>query len=125
MKIRQGFVSNSSSSSFVVYVPKNFELTDEIMEIAINTADEIDIDDENELNTFKENVVYAIDSLKSGKSIHEYDIDYDVFNSVYEILEKNNLIVTSINGGPDDGKIVGLSETKVKQIMEKFNSIKL
>ena len=28
MKIRQGFVSNSSSSSFVVYIPENFQLSE-------------------------------------------------------------------------------------------------
>ncbi len=32
MKIRNGFVSNSSSSSYVVCLPKNYKFTDEEME---------------------------------------------------------------------------------------------
>lgn len=92
MKIRQGFVSNSSSSSFIVLLPDGF------------TASELNVSG---------NVKDAIENILAGDTIYEDD-DYELFNLVVEALGKYT--IATVKGGPDAGQILSANAKKVREI---------
>jgi len=92
MKIRTGFVSNSSSSSFIIdKIPA--KLTSSIK-------------DENDILLL----------LKKGEEVGAEQISFDAFYAVCDLLEKNNLVIMCVGGGPDDGKIIPFKDERKKKI---------
>ena len=120
MKIRQGFVSNSSSSSFVVLIPTNFELNDSDIDKFIQNAEDLAIDDEESVFEFKTKVFSSIEDLNLGCTIYQQDIDSDIFNNLYEYFKENDMIITSVESGPDEDKIISVTEFKIKNILSKL-----
>ncbi len=94
MKIRQGFVSNSSSSSFVVLLPDKFDAS----KIKEDTVRE------------------AVENIIAGDTIYEYD-NYDLFNAVVEALGNN--IIATIEGGPEAGQILQADSKKVRKVINE------
>ena len=116
MKIRNGFVSNSSSSSFIVLLPKGFDAD----KFADNLTDE-------QLNPSKwdsydrEEVREGIKLLMEQKSLW-YDqgivgrLKYNYLYPVSEMLSE--YIIGSTEGGPDDGSISLVSDSDRERIKE-------
>lgn len=98
MKIRYGFVSNSSSSSFVVLLPEDFE-----KELPANEP---------------EGIVRLVDELvKYGELWEDNCEDRDDYE---ELLQKiDRYIVATIEGGPDAGQIVVADPIKVRKIINE------
>jgi len=118
MKIRNGFVSNSSSSSYIVSVPKGFTVT----------ADELQtptmLEDIGESGFFGDDCEYldhnnivipqeAVDKvnelfaqLASGTGLYHGDWQNpcNIFWGLVELLEKHNLIVMVTDGAGGDGE---------------------
>jgi hypothetical protein len=106
MKIRNGFVSNSSSSSFVILLPKNFD---------INTIDfEAELEKCEYDETDAERVKEAMEEFIKNGELWEQE-SYEEVDIIHNILKK--YVVTSFDGGPDDGKIVLLNTKKVYKIL--------
>jgi hypothetical protein len=108
MKIRNGFVSNSSSSSFIVLLPDNFlEIID--YEKIINT---------NELNKFKKLLNKFIE--ENGIWMEDiYNYNGNSFDEIlYDILEP--YIVTSIDVAPDAGQFIVLDSDRVSEILDNI-----
>jgi len=108
MKIRNGFVSNSSSSSYIVSVPKGFVVTKNmISEEAMDELWENEIlDDEGKINKKALKLINAaFNTLKSGKIVYSNDFGgCDVFWTVQCVLEDQNMIVMSVPGAGGDGE---------------------
>ena len=108
MKIRAGFVSNSSSSSFVVLLPERF----------IETID---------FDKFSEKEDFSVDNFKKfvEKFVKRsgYHADYDRDESEYEFYDAlrditRQYVVADIDGGADDGdQIVVLDREKIKKML--------
>lgn len=109
MKIRAGFVSNSSSSSFVVLLPENFIETIDFNKI---------IEDEEDfpLDKFKKmlNEFVRLGGM-SNTYIYEYDDDYEFLDILEELIEP--YIIAEVEHGPDDGGIVIASREKIKKLL--------
>ena len=116
MKIRSGFVSNSSSSSFVILLPENF--------LEIVDYDKItDGDEEFPLDTFKELLKKLIDE----NGLYNYDIyeyiisndveDYDLPDSLNDVIRP--YIIAEVEGGPDEGQIIIADTKKINEILKK------
>ncbi len=108
MKIRAGFVSNSSSSSFVVILPSNFMETIKFEEL---------FKKENKINKFKK---FLDKFIKDEGYWRDYDNDDEEEDDFYEILSDliNPYIITDIEGGPDNGdKIVVLNHEEIKKLL--------
>jgi hypothetical protein len=109
MKIRNGFVSNSSSSSFVVMLPKNFDpklFVDNMTDEEIDNAFQWD-------NYTREEIFNAISRLYTDKCLYQYD-DSKEMNICSELLDE--FIITSTEGGPDDGTISLVSDEEREKI---------
>ena len=107
MKIRNGFVSNSSSSSYIVSVPKDFVVTKDMVTeqaMIVLWEDEV-LDNEDEVNQEVLDLINSkIDSLKGGHEVHRSWGESDVFWAVQDILKENNLIIMSVPGAGGDGE---------------------
>lgn len=126
MKIRKGFVSNSSSSSFIIGVKDGSEMTADMLSKAMN------VPESSPLNQFSKNLVEFIISRAKEVTTTQVENDYDekieelfdrgypapvlLLNGyrVYELYasynESDNPIETFIgNGGLDDIDTVALA----------------
>ena len=106
MKIRNGFVSNSSSSSFVILLPKNFDINTVDFEAAIETYGPEDADVESVKEAMK-------NFIKNGELWEEES--YEEVDIIHEILKK--YVIADIEGGPDEGRIILASLKKVNKIL--------
>ena len=107
MKIRQGFVSNSSSSSFVVLLPENFD---------VNSIDYSEFQDQLDYHeTDAKSVKVALDELiKNG---YIWDERYSEKAVLEEVLRP--YVIAEIDGGPDEGQIVLAKMDVIKNILSK------
>lgn len=111
MKIRAGFVSNSSSSSFVVVLPENF-----IEKIDFDKI--TDGDDEFPLDNFKSLLNDLVrDGGMCDEEIYGYDEDgdFDFGDHLHDLLDP--YIIASFEGGPDDGQIVVADRNEIIKIL--------
>lgn len=105
MKIRTGFVSNSSSSSYVVFIPDDFDLDYSLYEE----------DDDTNVDTLKS----MVKDLKNGQGIFQQD-GYSEYYIIQEELRDKDLVVTSIETGPDDGYIDVITKEQITEIYNKY-----
>lgn len=105
MKIRNGFVSNSSSSSFVVSIPKDFVVTKDMVteQAMIGLWENEILDDEDEVNQKALDLINGeFTQLKAGQSVYA-GYGYNVFWAVQDIIETQDMIVMTMPGPGGDG----------------------
>ncbi len=107
MKISNGFVSNSSSSSYVVFIPDDFDLDYEYIQDESDGEIEADI-----LRDF-------VMKLRSGEDIW-FESGYNECEILIEKLNEKGLVLTSIDTGPDSGIISCVDVDKIKKIYNKY-----
>lgn len=106
MKIRNGFVSNSSSSSFVVLLPENF--LDNIDYSKISRGD-----DDFPISDFTRMLV---DFVSNGEIWREQIEDYDTEDyEFYDILDDliSPYIIASVETGSDGGDQIIIADRKL------------
>ena len=124
MKLKSDFVTNSSSTAFVVLIPKNFHIdAGDIKILWANVSDKNDISVEQ----VQTEVIDLIDVLKIGESVWCYAYDYThptVYETIIELCRENNFILSTkdFNGEGND-MIQGVNEEKVNKII--LNSINM
>jgi len=109
MKIRNGFVSNSSSSSFVVILPKNFD------------PDSIDYSKYDNLGEIKksENNAIAKELKKLIKRGEMNDEEMQYACVISECLQELGLVIASVETGPDgSGGIIVANYDNIVNFME-------
>lgn len=111
MKLRKGFVSNSSSSSFIVLLPENF--------IEIIDFDNITEGyDEFLTDKFKEllNKFISEGGIWSDSIYNDYDeYGYELHDVLHEVIQP--YIVETFDAGPDAGQIKILDREKIKKLL--------
>jgi hypothetical protein len=126
MKIKSDFVTNSSSTCYVVFVPNRFVPSDEEIKEAIDEEKTYWSDDEyqpllDDFETTKEEVMECIESLKEGGNIYRTDygdgVDHRIYSVVQMIVSSNGFDITSVEMTSDGGDtILGVPEEKVIEI---------
>ena len=93
MKFRNGFVSNSSSSSFVVLLPK-------------------DLLPPQDLLTYFNQLVLQGELWKE-------EVDREGYEHLLDFLKDRGYVVATLDGGPDTGQIVIADIEKVRAIINE------
>lgn len=97
MKIRIGFVSNSSSSSYVVLMPEDFEKQ-------LPSGE-------------REEIIALAEKLATDGQLWQEEEDGGDYE---ELLQKvDRYIVATVDSGPDDGKIILCDPRKVRKIINE------
>lgn len=126
MKIKADFVTNSSSSCFVVFIPNNYKVSDEVLkkyiEENIEWWDEEELTSEQYVESMRDEVIECIESLKAGNDIYKDNygdgVDYKVYATLDAIMSGEGFGVTSVETSGDGlDQIVGVPEEKIIKIL--------
>jgi hypothetical protein len=112
MKIRNGFVSNSSSSSFVICLPDDFDIDLFNIEEKINKLDDYD---ELSIDSIKETILRLIED----EELYQEECDGDEFYALTDIFE--DYIIARMESGSDNGQIVIADNKSIKKILKNEN----
>jgi len=124
MIIKTDFITNSSSTVYMVYVPKNFHFTKrKIIDKFKKQRPYVHHEDYEKVNiieTIMENFNKGINILKDGDRLYpdDEDIKYPFWNVIQEILHDEGLIIKEIyisSEGQD-----GLIPIKDDELLEIF-----
>ena len=107
MKYRTGFVSNSSSSSFVCILPILWNPTDEEI---LNAIEDYGDGEEKELIA---EIRTSIENLRKGETIYQDDFAFHPLNN----LIPRDYRIAGFNCGSDEGQIAHADLKKVKALI--------
>lgn len=108
MKIKTDFVTNSSSTNYVVFIPKNFKTTEEELR---NLLDYMKDD-----GILLDSAMVGIDAIKNGHTIWHEDINSDSFYALKYLLDKRDLIIARVDMGSDGmDTITGIKSEVIKK----------
>ena len=110
MKIRTGFVSNSSSSSFVILLPKNFDA-----DMYIDNMEDGEIEhimEEHRMKS-KDQIKNILRTCVNDGGMWNEDKGFYMCS---ELL--NDFVVTTVEGGADDGSISIMSEEEKNHLKD-------
>ena len=113
MKIRNGFVSNSSSSSYVILLPKDFDVnsfsvSDEKIQKLNKWREDEDKWDQNRIR--EEITNFILYKYANPNDSGNYDV-------LAEVLEE--YVIATIETGPDSGEAILIDADKALQILNR------
>jgi hypothetical protein len=98
MKIKTDFVTNSSSTCYIVYVPPDFKTTIKELESMLDwQLDEEDYEEDCLLKSAED----GIKSLQDGCNISLEDIRPNSFYALKYLLVKKGFVIAQVESGPD------------------------
>jgi len=132
MKIKADFVTNSSSTAYVVFVPNNFYADEEEIKKLYN-------DEYKEYETLTDEQLFknlpdCIELLKEGDNVWSYGsegITTNIWNMTVDICRHHDLVLSSLEmNGEGNNIIQGVKEEQIEKIfmtnidiMSTFNMI--
>ena len=133
MKIKGDFITNSSSTSYVVYIPDDFDYKDHIEELK---TDDIwkDYDHEEEKEYKKKiwkQIEYTFNELKTSEDSipGEKGCMPPWYYIVEHFIEKKGFVVSEVNVGSCEGTITNVNNPAIKKkielIRKKIEKIKM
>lgn len=127
MKIKNSFVTNSSSTGYIVSIPDRFNIKECVEYLDANhlfqNLDNLeDVDEEKD--RFINYIISLFETLRDDDVIGTYDCDNGCENVAYyeiiNIIQDNKLIICEVDLGPDEGYIENLNR---KTLEDKLNQI--
>jgi len=118
MKIRNGFVSNSSSSSFVLVLPDNFVESVDYNKIT-NGEEDFPLDEFKKLLTtiIEDNGTWTEEIYDYEREL-DLDCDYEFSDIIYDLFKPYS--ITSIDTGPDAGQYVIVTREEIEEKLKNM-----
>jgi hypothetical protein len=117
MKIKSDFVTNSSSTAFIVMIPNNFHTSEDEMKNFYDNSS----DDEIELKQLFEELPDCLESLKEGDNVWHYGRDglhFTIYNIILDLCYEHKFILSSLEmNGEGNNIIQGVKEKDIENIL--------
>jgi len=121
MKIKLDFVTNSSSTTYIVCIPDNFSISLQDVERSDNFEDLVEEEDlkpfevisglnENLKEMKNHGIMWQDDALPGTRCSALYIMT--------DIMEQNKFVIRRLDSGSDDGKIICFTKNEIEQIMK-------
>jgi hypothetical protein len=137
MRLKRDFVTNSSSTSFIVILPKNFDL-DSCLSIKEHSndkdlarallPDEIQSASSDQprvdrmiCRVTKENIKNIINQ---PKAVYYEEDDYFLYMALRNLFEELGLKIHQFDTSSSDGKIIFLHERDIENTLDKYKNIR-
>lgn len=122
MKIKSDFVTNSSSTGYVVFIPDNFKIKEsEIEEYGNKMYVHDDDKREGVKKQLHSEIPDAIETLKQGDYLWTYGdegINHYVYYAVLDICSNHGFVVSSSEfGGEGNNSIFGIKQEHIMNIL--------
>ncbi len=125
MKIKTDFVTNSSSTGYIVFVPEIFTITAEMLK-EHQLYDELSETSDDELTGIANQANQCLSDLVDGGSVDNYELG-STYWLLIRILEKKDLVIAVFDVSGSDGSdfIGGLKKEAITDIfMEHIANLK-
>jgi len=125
MKIRYDFITNSSSSAFVVFIPKNYSVSRDKIEETEEYKDFLDDmePDQYEIDKAVSGILNNIKSLQKGEEIRIGPYDYKKL-ILSELLIRDNLVLREISvDGEGATTFMPITLTELKKFIKRVEKL--
>jgi hypothetical protein len=120
MKIKSDFVTNSSSTCFIVLVPNSYVVNDEILKKAIEEEGPYWNEEIPSFEQIKTEVSEYLELLKDGNTI--WNDGYDgvspfIYTVTDRVISNEGFVIASVDIGPSDNMLSGVREEKIMEVL--------
>lgn len=119
MKLKSDFVTNSSSTSYIVAIAKNVTFTKQEILETNQYQNYVTYEEEATAEEYVNTCLKGLKELKNEKPLYAYGFEtdigepYEAFYSIIELLNDKELILLGFESDSDDGKILSLDKEKI------------
>ena len=123
MKIKLDFITNSSSTAYIVMIPDNFNTAKSLAKISNENSYQDDLYEycNDDKAKFIEQISENMSNLLNGEDLWGYDTP--CFNTTQEMLEKEDFIIAMIDVSSDGGgQITPADKETIKKLQQRFEN---